>query len=124
MDFKDLIGAKLIAVFDNGFSIQKDNKAYNFTFEDYEGDCCGYNNIETVLLMSDDNQDLNPIITDIKYHKEETGESEVAEIVFFGIDKEIYKVNCLSSSSSGWCYGACVRLTCKQLKFDKVITSW
>ena len=119
-----LIGARLVTADDTGFEVIASNdKRYRFNFESYEGDCCGYNTISSNLLIEDESEQ-NPRITKISHTITDDEYSQSCEITFFGISKPIYTAAIESSSSSGWCYGATVSLTCKKDNFDEILTSW
>ena len=119
-----LVGARLVTADDTGFEVVASNdKRYRFNFESYEGDCCGYNTISSNLLI-DDEIEQNPIITKVRHTTDEDNYSQSCEITFFGISKPIYTAAIESSSGSGWCYGATVKLTCKECNFDEILTSW
>ena len=119
-----LVGARLVTADDAGFEVVASNdKRYRFNFESYEGDCCGYNTISSHLLIEDEIEQ-NPIITKVRHTTDEDNYSQSCEITFFGISKPIYTAAIESSSGSGWCYGATVKLTCKECNFDEILTSW
>ena len=119
-----LIGARLVTADDTGFEVVASNdKRYRFNFESYEGDCCGYNTISSHLLIEDESEQ-NPRITKISHTITDDRYSQSCEITFFGISKPIYTAAIESSSSSGWCYGATVSLTCKEADFNEILTSW
>lgn len=119
-----LIGARLVTADDAGFEVVASNdKRYRFNFESYEDDCCGYNTISSHLLIEDEGEQ-NPIITKVRHTTDEDNYSQSCEITFFGISKPIYTAAIESSSGSGWCYGATVKLTCKECNFDEILTSW
>ena len=119
-----LVGARLVAADDAGFEVvASNNKRYRFNFESYEGDCCGYNTISSHLLIEDESEQ-NPIITKVRHTTDEDNYSQSCEITFFGISKPIYTAAIESSSGSGWCYGATVKLTRKERNFDEILTSW
>lgn len=119
-----LVGARLVTTDDTGFEVvASNNKRYRFNFEEYEGDCCGYNTINSYLLIGDEIEQ-NPIITKVKHTTIDDKYSQGCEITFFGVSEPIYTAAIESSSSSGWCYGATVKLTCKECNFDEILTSW
>ena len=125
MKLKDLIGYRLEKINDEEIIISKNDKLYVLKFEEDEGGCCGYNELETTLLISDNNK---PIITNIEYkdisENEDWGDNETIKITFFGENKEIATIKSKSSSGSGWCYGACVTVKCKELNINEVISQW
>lgn len=125
MELKDLIGYKLEKINDEEIIVSKENQLYTLKFEENEGDCCGYNKLETNLLIDEKNK---PIITNVKY-KDISGETtfgddDTIEITFFGENKEIAKIKSMSSSGSGWCYGACVTIKCKELNINETLSEW
>ena len=125
MILKDLIGYKLEKINNNEIVISNDNKLYILKFEEDEGGCCGYNELETTLLIDGKNK---PIITNVKYEdvseEDKWGASEIIKITFFGENKEIANIKSKSTSGSGWCYGACVTVNCKELHIHETISSW
>lgn len=125
MKLKDLIGYRLEKINDEEIIISKNDKLYVLKIQQDEGDCCGYNELETILLISDNNK---PIITNIEYEdiseNEGCGYNETIKITFFGENKEIATIKSTSSSGSGWCYGACVTVKCKELNINEVISQW
>ena len=119
-----LVGARLVTADDAGFEVVASNdKRYRFNFESYEDDYCGYNKIKSCLFI-DDEIEQNPIITKIRHTTDEDNYSQSCEITFFGMSKPIYTAAIESSSGSGWCYGASVKLICKEDNFDEILTSW
>ena len=125
MKLKDLIGYKLEKINNNEIVISNENKSYILKFEEDEEDCCGYNELETTLLIDEKNK---PIITNVKYEdvseEDKWGDSEIIKITFFEENKEIANIKSKSSSGSGWCYGACVTVNCKELHIHETISSW
>lgn len=125
MKIKDLIGYRLEKISNEEIIISKNDKLYVLKFEEDEGNCCGYNELETTLLISDNNK---PIITNIEYEdiseNEDWGYNEIIKITFFGENKEIATIKSKSSSGSGWHYGACVTVKCKELNINEVISQW
>ena len=124
MELKDLVGYQLVKIDDDKIIVSKGNKTYVLNIEEDYGDCCGYNNIKTEMFF-EENSKNNPIITRIE--KKQIGledDGERVEITFFGENKELAKIDSLSSSGSGWSYGACVIVKCKELNIEEEITSW
>lgn len=62
MNIKDLIGFQLVSINDEKIIVKKNKKEYVLHIKDYEGDCCGYNEIETRLLI--DEKDLSRNMTE------------------------------------------------------------
>ena len=122
---ENLIGSKLVSFDDNGFSVVLPNgEQRDFIFNEDEGGCCGFNELSTELLISADELSNNPIITNIEKSDTSGSDEDSVKIAFFGECKKIAEVNSLSSSGSGWCYGACVWVTCKQTDEKETITSY
>ena len=125
-DFKSLIGAQLVELNKDGFTVVKNNKEYHFYFESDDGDCCGYADIETNFMVDDEQQNRNPIIVDItevtpisKYR-----DSDFLIVNFFGEQKQIAKIECETGSGTGYRYGAWVAVSCKETKESKTLVSW
>lgn len=125
----ELIGSQLISIDDNKIVVQKDNQLYTITIcKDY-GDCCGYNVVKTTLLVDLEDTKNNPIITNIECGGDVSIEGDViygdcTKITFFGLDKDLATLEAASYSGSGWEYGACVTLICKELKINETISQW
>lgn len=120
--FNQLIGAELIKINRNHIVVEKDGEQYEIIIDDDGGDCCGYNEIETHLLVSENSR---PVITSVKV--EDTGDSgwsDETRVTFFGESKPIAEINSLSSSGSGWQYGATVTLICNKLHINQILSSW
>ena len=123
MKFEELIGYKLVSIDDKKIIVKKDEKEYSIEFETDNGDCCGYNELETELLIEKNSND-NPVITNIRMIDKSDSDGDSVEIIFYGKNKELAKINSLSSSGSGWQYGACVSVKCNELNIEENITSW
>jgi hypothetical protein len=122
---ENLIGSKLISFDNDGFSvILPSGEQIDFVFDEDKGDCCGFNELSTELLISTDELSNNPIITNIEKTDTSGYDDDSVKIAFFGECKKIAEVNSLSSSGSGWNYGACVWVTCKQTGEEETITSY
>lgn len=122
MKLKDLVGYKLEKINDNNVVVSKNNELYVLTFVQDEGDCCGYNDLKTELLLDDNNK---PVITNVEYERITSDfDEDHVKITFFGSNKEIAKIDSTSSSGSGWQYGACVTIECKELDIDEIISEW
>lgn len=118
---KKLIGYKLIKLDEKQLVVSNDNKTYILDIQKDEGDCCGYNDVETSFYKK-----VRPIITNIevKTPEEDDWDGEKTIITFYGINKAIAEIRSCSSSDSGWCYGACVSISCKNLKIKEIISEW
>lgn len=121
MELKDLIGYELESIDDDKIIVSKDDKKYTLKIEQDEGDCCGYNSLETELLIDKDDK---PIITNVIENEESIYDRNTKKITFYGTNKELATLDSLSSSGSGWWYGACVSIVCKELNINETITSW
>lgn len=124
MTCKDLIGYQLVSIDDNKIVVRKDNTEYIINIEEDHGDCCGYNDIETKLLISDTELNRNPVITNVEITNEEGEWGASGRIAFFGEYKPMAVVDTYSSSGSGWAYGACVWVYCDALEINEEVSSW
>lgn len=117
----NLIGTKLIDLDDNCLIVEKDNIRYHIDLEEDPGDCCGFNEIETTLLIDKNN---SPIITNMERISDEEGDGERYILTLLGESRPIAKINTYSSSGSGWQYGAYVKLVCNELDINVMLSSW
>lgn len=130
MELKDLVGYQLVSIDDVKIVVRKGNSEYTLCINEDYGDCCGYNEFSTKLLVSEDELVRNPIITNVEVEEtiarreENWFDGQGAKITFFGEVKPIAELDSFSSSGSGWCYGACVTIVCEALEMDETITSW
>ena len=126
MTLKDLIGYQLVSINDIKIVVRKNDSEYVLSIMDDEGDCCGFNEIETKLLISDTELNRNPIITNVEKEEkvDEDDDSMRGKLTFFGEYKPMAAVESYSSSGSGWCYGACVNIYCKELGINEELSSW
>lgn len=126
MKLKDLLGFRLVSI-DESVIVVKNREDKTFVLEiiDYKGDCCGFNDIEANLCISDGDTESNPIITNIDVETcEYEGGGSKGHVTFYGGNKKLASVDACSSSGSGWEYGACVRVYCKELEIDETLSSW
>lgn len=126
--FEDMIGSRLISLNNNELKIlTPDGKVKIYEFEEDYGDCCGYNDFST-LVIDPDNLNKNPVITNIeeaesdKFNNGDDGES--VKITLFGEYKPLATIDSISGSGSGYRYGACVTLVCKETGEEETITYW
>lgn len=125
MTCKDLIGYQLVFIDDENIVVRKDNTEYVLNIKEDSGDCCGYNEITTKLLISETELNRNPIITNVEIDEvEDEWEGMNVKLTFFGEYKPIAIVDTFSSSGSGWCYGACVSINCEVLGINEILSSW
>jgi hypothetical protein len=124
MTIRDLIGYQLISINPEEIVIRKDDKEYTLHIIDDGGDCCGYNDITTELLIDNAEVKRNPIITNVEIDECEDDYGSKAKLTFFGEYKPIAVVDSYSSSGSGWCYGACVTIECKMLGINDTLSAW
>ena len=125
MTCKDLIGFQLVSIDNDKIVVRKGNHEHTLYINEDYGDCCGYNEITTKLLISETELHRNPVITNVEITKE-SGEYDGAsgKIAFFGEYKPMAEVESYSSSGSGWQYGACVWIECEALEINEEISSW
>ena len=125
MTLKELIGYQLVSIDDTKIVVRKNDSEYTLNIKEYEGDCCGFNEIKTTLLISDTELKCNPIITNVeKEEMEDEYDGMYGKLTFFGEYKPMAIVDGYSSSGSGWCYGACVSIYCSDLGIDEELSSW
>lgn len=127
MEIKDLIGFQLVEINDSEIKLKKGDKTFALSIIDNceeEQFCCEYNDIEANLFISKEELDRNPIITDITIDKKEDDLGQTCTVVFFGEEKNIAKLETFSSSGSGWRYGACASVKCKELDLNEVLSQW
>lgn len=119
---RKLVGMTLIDLNTQGFTVKdKDGERLHFVFDEDDGGCCGYNKIKTTLSMSRRNP---PVITKVQYQDVSAGDEDAIRITLFGLDKEIAEIFSMSSSGSGWAYGATVAVKCREINFTEVITQY
>ena len=124
--FNKVVGAQLVELNNNGFTVKRGDEYFHFDFIEDEGDCCGYNDISTNLFISPSMLSRNPVITKIDIENDDdTGEdSATCRITFFGKVKKMAEVETLSSSGSGYSYGACVSCVCRETEEKEVLSFW
>ena len=124
--FRQLIGYQLMTINEEGFVVKKGNDIKHFEFEMDEGGCCGYNEFTASLAYENEDDIRNPIITNIETVIGEGvgwgGDSLL--ITFYGEHKTIAKIESFSYSGSGWGYGACVKVRCKETNQEQILTEW
>lgn len=127
MEIKDLIGFQLVGINGSEIKLKKGDKTFTLSIIDSceeDQTCCEYNDIEANLFISKEELGRNPIITDITIEKSEYEWGETCKVVFFGEEKNIAELTTNSSSVSGWYYGACASVKCKELDLNEVLSQW
>ena len=121
----ELVGAQLLSFGSGGFTVRMpDMEVRSFRYVQDEGDCCGFNSLDTTLLINRDELRNNPVITAVHQVREDGGEADSLMVTFFGLDRKLAEINSFSSSGSGWCYGATVSLECMETSDNLVLTSY
>lgn len=123
---EELFGAQILEIdtIDDEFSVKlRNGEVRHYEIIEDEGDCCGFNEFG-ILLIDKEEFARNPIITNIAEERSDNGDSDVLKLTFFGEYKAIAEINSLSSSGSGWCYGACVTLRCRETGEEYGLTSY
>lgn len=122
-----LIGMQIVDIDETKIIVKGNNELYEIAIEDNCGDGCGYNEIVTNLFV-EKNSNRNPIITNVEIIDEELfdefNEYDEVIVVFYGENKKIAEISALSSSRSGYGYGANVRLVCKKLDIELMLTKY
>ena len=124
MEIKDLIGFQLVGINNNEIKLKKGDKTFTLSIITDKGDCCGYNFVDTKLFVSKSELNRNPIITDITIDRNEGEWEQTCKVVFFGEEKNIAELEADSGSGSGWCYGACASVKCKELDLNEILSAW
>ncbi len=125
MRIAELKGYQLVSIDEEKIVVKKGDNSYILHIVEDEGDCCGFNEIQTDLFICNEELKRNPIITDIEMVAEDRGgDGENCKVTFFGEYKPMAELNTYSSSGSGWCYGAAVTLICEALELDETLSSW
>lgn len=124
MEIKDLIGFQLVEINNSEIKLKKDDKTFTLSIITDNGGCCGYNFVGTNLFISKRELNRNPIITDITIDRNEGEWEQTCKVVLFGEEKNIAELETNSGSGSGWCYGACAWVKCKELDLDEVLSQW
>ena len=119
-----LVDASLVDLNERSFIVNKDDMLVCFTFEEDEGGCCGFNEITMNLFISKEELHRNPIITSVQTERDAGNNEERLIITLFGEQKQLVEIESVSSSRSGWNYGATVTLHCLKTNEKEVLTSW
>lgn len=122
--FSELIGGQILEMNDGGFVVRlKNGQIRTFIFMEDGGGCSGYNILNTELFYSKNSKD-NPVITKIDYNRDDDNGEDKLTITFFGVYAPLAIIESLSSSNSGWSYGASMSIFCKETKEEELLTSW
>jgi hypothetical protein len=123
MNLHDLIGFTFVGTNgDDIITVEKDGKSYELEICIDEGDCCGWADFNTTFYIKGNER---PGIVDITLEDDNPDcEEDRVKVTFFGLHKKIAEINAVASSGSGWCYGACVTITCKALALEENIAEW
>jgi len=126
----NIIGSKLVSLDDKHMLFEKDDKTFTLDFVLNQGGCvCSYAKVTNTLLY-DKNSETNPVITKIDAVKNPDDDeadydsSNTCIITLFGLDKAIATIKAEAGSGSGWCYGACVSLVCKNLNINEAVCEY
>lgn len=124
--FSDLVGGRLVSLNQEGFVVEVyPTYRKTFLFSEDPGDCCGYNEVSSTLLVDTDPKNL-PVITRIEHVVDENSvwDTQTCRITFFGEDKKLAEINTESGSGSGWQYGACVTVKCVETGEEEILSQW
>lgn len=121
---KKLIGSQIVSVNESTIKIRTpQGEIRHLDIVEDKGDCCGFNDW-TIKIFEDEIQ-RNPVITNVVLQSDGScGEEDTATLTFFGEYAPMVEVDSLSSSGSGWCYGACVEIVCRETTERNTITVW
>ena len=123
-EINNLIGCQLVSICDSHVTVRKGNNEYILEIIDDYGGCCGYNEITTNLLISETELNRNPVITNAIIEQNEWDSDMEGKLTFFGESKPLATIDTLSSSGSGYQYGAYVIIRCNLLGISDEISSW
>ena len=119
-----LVGAQVVRINGSSIEVKLGDKIHVLEIVVDEGDCCGFANFDMTLFYAEDDE-RNPIITNIEIESDNDGyNKETAIITFYGENKKIASIEAEAGSRSGWAYGACVTLRCKTLDIDETLAKW
>ena len=118
-----LIGAQILSIEETLITVKLGDEVHTLEIESGDGGCCGYANITTNLLYSE-NDFRNPIITNVELKHTDEGYHVSSVITFYGEHKPLVTIESEVGSGSGWGYGAYVSLQCKSLGIDKDLAVW
>ena len=120
---KELIGAQILKINKDSITVKLNNNTYTLNLDAYNGDCCGYADFELNMRYSE-NDDRNPIITNIEIENKDYYSGDSFVVTFYGENKEIATIEGSAGSGSGWTYGACVSITCSELGLDETLAQY
>lgn len=124
MKLKDLVGYQLVSIDDAKIIVKKGNRKYEIVIKNDPGECCGYNDIKTQLYFDKEDNKRNPVIIDVDEKFDSGNFDNSCSITFIGEYGNLGKIDSLSSSGSGWCYGATVTLISDKLDIKEIISAW
>ena len=76
-------------------------------------------------MLVEDNSARNPIITNVEIEGNDGAAwRDYVKICLFGGNAILAEIESTASSGSGWYYGACAWITCRETEKDTTITSW
>lgn len=120
---KELLGSQILSIDETSITVELLGRKYILELDSDNGGCCGYADFTTTMLYSE-NDINNPIITDIKFLNNDDHSCDTSIITFYGSNKELANIESEAGSDSGWSYGACVSIRCKDLNIDERLADW
>ena len=117
-----LVGAQVVRINESSIEVKLGDKIHVLEIVVDEGDCCGFANFMT-LFYAEENE-RNPIITNIEVESGGDDYREVIVVTFYGENRKIASIEAEAGSESGYSYGACVTLKCKTLDIDETLVKW
>lgn len=125
MNLSNLCGYRLVDIDKTGVTVGfRGEETFKINFVEDEGGCCGWNTIETALLIDRDDPSRNPVIVKVERVDEDADGFSTCKITFFGESAPIAKLCTKSSSGSEWRYGAHVCAVCKAPEINDLLSEW
>lgn len=120
---ESLIGAQILRIEGTTIRVKLNEQVYVLEMEVDHGDCCGFAHVDAQLLYAE-NDNRNPVITNITFENNGGYEDDASIVTFYGENKELALIESHAGSGSGWAYGACVTLRCLSLGIEENLAQW
>ena len=126
-----LVGMQIVSIEDEVITVESASgtKQHKLKISSNPSDCCGWASFEAKLFFEPGNQ-RNPVIVAVGQDHNDSNDGKVNKITFFGEGKPgkntiLATIDSAAGSGSGWPYGACVTITCKELGMNNLtLVEW